>query len=253
MDYLPEGFEALAIEKSYVNLSKLPEGEFKFRIVKRPIGGWIDWNEKKPFRYKPDQKPSRSFDEEKPMKPFWVCYVWDYQKEGLFILDINQVSIIKSLTDLGKDEDWGDFTTYDIKIKKQGSGKETKYSVNPVPHKPISEAIKKTVVEKPVRLEALYEGKDPWQDLEGFETPVPRTLEKADFESSLEMLKEVLIIDGFDALELDQLAFFIGERAVSKNQTPEKIAESALLPGVLPLFKRMFREWIDHPPLLQAV
>ena len=50
MDYLPEGFETLATEKSYINLSKLPEGEYRFRIVKRPIGGWIDWKDKKPYR-----------------------------------------------------------------------------------------------------------------------------------------------------------------------------------------------------------
>ena len=198
MDYLPEGFETLATEKSYINLSKLPEGEYRFRIVKRPIGGWIDWKDKKPYRFKPDNKPSKSFDEEKPMKPFWCCYVWDYQKEGLYILDVNQISIIKSLTELGKDSDWGDFMHYDIKIKKKGSGKETEYAVNPVPHKPMNEAIKEALAEKPVRLEALYEGRDPWKDLEGWETVTHSANKDNLFSDPMEMLKEALELDGLD-------------------------------------------------------
>lgn len=248
MDYLPEGFETLAFEKSYINLAKLPEGEYKFRIVKRPIGGWIDWKERKPYRYRPDSKPAKSFDEEKPMKPFWACYVWDYQREGLFILDVNQIGIIKGLTELGKDEDWGDFLNYDIKIKKQGSGKETKYSINPVPHKPMSAAIKEAVEEKRVRLEALYEGRDPWLDLDGqqdfFGNPTQET-----FADSMEMLKNAL---EFDGISTDQLEVYIAERAAAKQQSADKLIDSALLPAVLPLFKKMYKEWMDDHPLLQA-
>lgn len=243
MNYLPEGFESLAVEKSYINLSKLQEGEFKFRILKRPIGGWIDWKDKKPYRYRPDNKPNHSFDEEKPMKPFWACYVWDYQKEGLYILDINQMGVIKALTELGKDEDWGDFTNYDIKIKKQGSGKETKYTVQPSPHKTAGNHLIAALNERPVRLEALYEGKDPWLDLEGFETVHHRADAKS--HSLLDDLKEALELDGLD---VEQLEEFIAERAVSKKQPAEKLIESALLPTVLPLFKEMFAKWLSNQP-----
>lgn len=243
MDYLPLGFETLAVEKSYVNLSKLPEGEFKYRIVQRPIGGWIDWKDKKPYRYRPDSKPARSFDEEKPMKPFWACYVWDYQKEGLFILDVNQISIIKSLTDLGRDEDWGDFMGYDIKIKKQGTGKETKYSVNPCPHKPMNPAINDMVAAKPVRLEALYEGRDPWKDLEASESVAHYGIAQNGGSDPLDMLKEALELDGID---VDQLEVYIEERASAKQQPAEKLVASALLPTVLPLFKKMYSQWASQ-------
>jgi len=43
--------------------------------------------------------------------------------------------IIKSIKDYAVDSDYGDPTQYDIKIKKEGSGRDTKYSVMPVPSK----------------------------------------------------------------------------------------------------------------------
>lgn len=43
--------------------------------------------------------------------------------------------IIKSIKEYAMDSDYGDPTKYDIKIKKEGSGRDTKYSVMPVPNK----------------------------------------------------------------------------------------------------------------------
>lgn len=166
MNSLPIGFEKLKTEKPYVNLSKLPEGEHKFRIVQRPIAGWIDWKDKKPYRYRPENKPAASFDPAVPMKPFWALHVWDYSKEGLFVMEITQNSIRKALENYALNEDWGDLTSYDIKIKKEGSGKDTAYTVIPIPPKPVSDKIKKATETTRIRLEALYEGKDPWNDLD---------------------------------------------------------------------------------------
>ena len=163
MNYLPEGYEELKTNSSYLSLSKLSEGEHRFRIVQRPIAGWVDWKDNKPYRYRPDQRPDSSFDNDKPMRPFWACYLWDYAQEGLFVVEITQSSIMKSLTQFGKDSDWGDFTQYDIKIHKQGSGKDTKYHVAPVPHKAMSEQIQAELKSNPVVLENLYNGGDPWQ------------------------------------------------------------------------------------------
>lgn len=163
MSYLPLGYEELQTSNNYISLSKLPEGEHRFRIVQRPIAGWVDWKEKKPYRYRPNARPSSSFDPEKPMKPFWACYVWDYSRDGLFMVEVTQSSILKALTQYAKDEEWGDFTTYDIKIIKEGSGMETKYHVSPVPHKPMRDDILKALKATPINLEALYDGKDPWE------------------------------------------------------------------------------------------
>lgn len=164
-EFLPDGFEELKTEKAYWRLSQMKEGDNKLRIVSKPIAGWIDWQDNKPLRFRPHDKPKSSVDADKPFKAFWVCHVWDYAREGLYVLEITQSGVLKSLAAFGSDADWGDFTKYDIKIKKEGSGKDSKYHVTPMPHKPLSESILKAIAGHPIRLEALYEGLDPWKDL----------------------------------------------------------------------------------------
>lgn len=163
---LPLGFDKLKTEKPYINLGKLAEGEHRFRIVARPIAGWIDWQDRKPLRFRPDDKPKAPIDPTKPVKPFWAVHVWDYAKEGLYVMEITQNSIRRSLEMLAMNEDWGDLTSFDFKIKKEGAGIDTNYSVIPIPPKPLAQVIKDSLTTAPVRLEALYEGLDPWTDLE---------------------------------------------------------------------------------------
>lgn len=172
LSYLPEGYEQLKSAKNYLSLSKLPEGEHRLRIMQRPIAGWLEWHEKKPYRYRPGQKPDQSLNALDPMKPFWACYVWDYARNDLFVMEITQNTILKALSQLGHDADWGDFTTYDIKIFKEGSGLETKYHVAPSPHKPLTTQMVTALKKKPVKLEALYDGEDPWE-MEGSPVSVP--------------------------------------------------------------------------------
>lgn len=166
MSFLPSGYEKLKTDKKYWKPSQFKDGETKFRIMQTPICGWIDWLENKPYRYKSDQKPKTSFDPTKPIRAFWACYVWDYEREDLYILDIQQGGIIKCLVGLATDQEWGDFRNYDIKVKKEGSGKDTKYSVNPIPPKPVNKNAQEAISKAPVRLEALYEGLDPWETFE---------------------------------------------------------------------------------------
>lgn len=163
--FLPDGYDSMKMDKPYWRLAQMKEGDNKLRIVSKPIAGWIDWQDNKPLRFRPENKPKSSVDPLKPFKPFWACYVWDYARESLFILEITQGGVLKALSAFGSDSDWGDFTKYDIKIKKEGTGKETKYHVTPMPHKPISDVIALAIKKIPVRLEALYDGGDPWNDL----------------------------------------------------------------------------------------
>ena len=163
--FLPDGYDDLKTTKNYWRLSQMKEGDNRLRIVSKPIAGWVDWQNNKPIRSRPQDKPKSSVDASKPFKAFWACYVWDYAREALFVLEITQNSVLKALAAFGSDADWGDFTKYDIKIKKEGSGKDSKYQVTPMPHKPLGESILKALAGSPIRLEALYEGLDPWNDL----------------------------------------------------------------------------------------
>jgi hypothetical protein len=168
--YVPEGNDQLRTEKPYINLGKLPEGEHKFRIVQRPIGGWLEWDNKKPKRSIPSKKPLGRLDENTGEitypKRFWAMHVWDYQGKRLAVMEVTQASILKSLESLAFNEEWGDLSAFDIKIKKEGSGKDSKYGVIPIPPKEMSQEVRAIVESTPIRLEALYEGKDPWSDLQ---------------------------------------------------------------------------------------
>ena len=274
--FLPTGYESLKTEKSYWKMSQMKEGDNRLRIVCKPIAGWLDWHDKKPVRYKPESKPYSPFDPEKPVKAFWSLYVWDYAREGLFILEISQSSLLKSLTMIANDEDWGDFTKYDIKINKTGNGKDTRYGLTPLPHKPLAPKIEEALVRSPVRLEALYEGKDPWTDLQesGIDVSTGEILLKSalkttisssnataqgeqdiidsrankhgsdssDSMNPIDELKELLEIDQIPSEKLED---WIKLRSETIKQPPEVVVKNCLIPKVLPQFKKAFKTWIS--------
>lgn len=156
-DFLPEDYKAPAMGGGY---AKLKDGENRFRIVSKPIIGWLGWEEKKPLRFKMKDKPERKF--EKPIKHFWAFIVWNYTDKEVQILEITQATIQAAITTLSKDEDWGAPFSYDIKIIRKGKDMDTEYSVTPSPKKPLGDEEKKAVVEKPAYLELLFNSEDPW-------------------------------------------------------------------------------------------
>jgi hypothetical protein len=251
--FLPKGYESLKTEKSYWKMSQMKEGDNRLRIVIQPIAGWIDWQDKKPVRYQPEKKPAKSFNSEKPAKAFWSCYVWDYAREALFILEITQMSILKALTLLGKDENWGDFTKYDVKINKEGSGKDTRYSLTPLPHKSFGPKIEEALKRSPVRLEALYDGGDPWTDLIELimDEGTGEVKASESINSPLETLREHLVIDDIDPSYLNA---YIEDLKVKKDLPAEKVIESALMPQLLEKFKSTYAKFlVKHRVVEQMV
>lgn len=171
MNFLPDNYEApKPTNQLYL---KLQDGENRIRILSRPIVGWEDWNaEKKPVRYKMNEKPAKPFDASKPMKHFWAFIVWNVNEEMIQIMQITQATIRSCLESLSKDQDWGSPFEYDIKINKKGEKMETEYTVNPAPHKPVSQEILKAFRDRPIKLEALYEGLDPFATIYTSYTPL---------------------------------------------------------------------------------
>lgn len=169
MDFLPENYESPKTSSYY---TKLQEGENRIRILSRPILGWEDWADKKPVRYRFNQKPEHSIDASKPIKHFWAFIVFNYHEEEIQIMQITQATLIRSIESLCKDSDWGSPFGYDIKIHKTGKDKETKYSLNPVPHKPIDPYIVKCFHDRPINLEALFDSADPFAIQKGVFTPL---------------------------------------------------------------------------------
>lgn len=158
-DFLPTGYEVPKSEASYM---KLAPGDNKFRALSKPIVGWCDWKDKKPFRFPMDKKPAQPFDPKQDIKHFWAMVVWDYNAKKIAILEIDKKGIQNAMQALALNPDWGSPTNYDITINKSGSGMETKYATTPTPPKPVHEKIAQLYASTPVNLNALFEGKDPF-------------------------------------------------------------------------------------------
>jgi hypothetical protein len=157
-NFLPENYTP---PTSSGNYTKLAKGENKIRILTLPVLGWEDWLDKKPIRFNYNNKP-KPVDPERPVKHFWAFVVWNYNEEKIQILQVTQSTILNSLVNLVKDPDWGAPYHYDVKITKSGEGVNTKYNVNPVAPKALSEKIKSEFYAKRCNLNAMFEGGDPF-------------------------------------------------------------------------------------------
>lgn len=157
--FLPDNYEVPKSDGSYL---KFVPGENKFRILSKPIIGWVDWKDKKPYRFTMDKKPSTSFDPKQEIKHFWAFVVWDYVGKKISILEIDKKGIQNSIQALQKNPDWGSPFNYDITVTKSGSGMETKYVTTPLPPKAVHQKIAELYADTPIDLNALFDGKDPF-------------------------------------------------------------------------------------------
>ena len=151
---------------------KLQDGDNKIRIVTDAIVGWEYWKEdngdRKPVRVKemPEEVPAEATEDKYGnfIKEFYAFGVYNYNEKKVQILQITQVSIQERLFDLDSNEDWGDLKGYDITITRNNEGGRVKYEVTPLPPKELSMEVANAVAEKPMNLNALYEGKDPFSE-----------------------------------------------------------------------------------------
>lgn len=173
MSFLPPNYTAPKANNNYMKFEK---GENKFRILSNTITGYEYWtHDKKPVRLheQPQERPAdlkpRNEKEHwlNSVKHFWAMVVWNYKTESIQILQITQGGIQNKLLELDNDPDWGHPNGYDLVVNRSGEGMETKYSIVPKPHKEISKEIKKAYEDKPVNLNALYEGADPFVVTQG--------------------------------------------------------------------------------------
>lgn len=159
MEFLDDSYEAPLVGGNY---AKLEDGNNKFRILSKPVLGWVGWENGKPLRFRFKDKPERTFDQGKPARHFWAMVVWNDKAKAVQILEITQSMIQKFIQDLSKSEEWGPPFDYDITINKTGKEKNTKYTVTPSKPKPVSDEIKKAALDKPVYLDALFANADPF-------------------------------------------------------------------------------------------
>ena len=167
--FLPKGAEA---PKENTNYLKLVEGTIKFRVVSPAIYGYEYWTEdKKPIRLRelPTAKPADvrlEKDGSYTVKHFWALKVIDREDSKVKIFEITQNGVKRDIEALLQDVDWGEPYGYDIKITGEGKGLERRYTINPVPHKPLTKEEESIVARTEINLEALFSGENPF-DKEG--------------------------------------------------------------------------------------
>jgi hypothetical protein len=160
-DYLPEGYTPPQSE-----FIKLAEGDNEFRIASFPLIGHLYWEDEdgnivqkgqiqkgnKPIRIEYN-KPLPKGVEFTDVKEFWMFKVWDHEANRVRILEITQQTIIKALAEYIESPKWGDPREYDVNIKKEGAGKETKYYVMPSPPTPLPAEAKQAIKDNKTVLE----------------------------------------------------------------------------------------------------
>ena len=166
--FLPDNYEVPQGESLYL---KLEQGDNKFRIMDRPVFGWLGWQEdeehkQKPVRFAMDQKPTdlRSFKEQR-VNHFWAMPVWNFKTGSIQILEVTQKSLQKALEALARNEDWGSPLRYNITIRRQGEKLDTEYFVNPSPHSDAPAEAREAwsqTVKNGFDISRLFKGEDPF-------------------------------------------------------------------------------------------
>lgn len=159
-------------ESTGSNYLKITEDPQEFRILTSPIIGHeyfrVDGDRSVPVRQREefDGVPSDSKDWNKP-KEFWAFPIWNHTLGKIQIAEITQQSIKKEILKYVSDtENWGDPKKYDFRVSKSGQGKETRYTISPLPKSKFdSEADEKWAFElaKGVNLDALFDNGDPFK------------------------------------------------------------------------------------------
>lgn len=176
MSFLPDDYADAkkAVSKSGGDYLKFQDGETKFRILDKPIVGYIAWAERKPYRIRTTETFSEKFpdvtlDADNKTKIFWAMPVYNVNTEEIQLLEIDKATVLSAIEGLATDADWGDPTGYDIKVIKAGKGKDTTYTTTPGKASPIDPQILKDLKDMGMNISALYDGGNPFKSDNGAE------------------------------------------------------------------------------------
>lgn len=160
--FISDDYQAPASGGGY---TKIEMGENRFRVLSNPLLLWVIWANGKSKRipYNAEQKPALPDGENPSVKHAWAMSVWNYKTEQIEIFELDKATLREPLLAHARSADWGHPKGYDVIINKSGSGKDTKYQFQAVPHKPIAQNILDAMTETPIDLsQLLVEGGNPF-------------------------------------------------------------------------------------------
>jgi hypothetical protein len=170
-DFLPKGYQTPESERRYMEFA---EGHNTFRILSPAIVGYEWWTEtdeatRRPVRVRtagevPDEVRTATDKQDRP-KHFWAFTVYNYGAQAIQVLEIKQQTIMRAIESLVKNPKWGSPMDYDLTVEKVKTGSrdvDVEYHVFPEPKSELDAGIAELAGNVPVRLEALYDGGDPF-------------------------------------------------------------------------------------------
>jgi hypothetical protein len=170
-DFLPQGYETPESEQRYMELA---EGTNTFRILSPAIVGyewWVDTGDggRVPIRVRTaEEVPTEvrnAASSRAKAKHFWAFVVYNYQTQTIQVLELKQQTIMRAIEAFAKNPTWGNPMQYDLIVEKVKTGsrdRDVEYNVIPEPPTPLDPGIAELAQQVPVRLDALYNGEDPF-------------------------------------------------------------------------------------------
>jgi hypothetical protein len=169
-DFLPEDYEIPAAPSHFMEFK---EGQNYFRALTPAIVGFQWWVEngqsRKPVRVRTIEEVPEEFRSEprngESARPFWAFAVYNYQERAVQVLVLKQQTIMRAIEAFAKSAKWGSPLNYDLVVEKTRTGRgvrDVEYSVIPEPKAPLDPGVVELTRQVPVRLEALFEGEDPF-------------------------------------------------------------------------------------------
>jgi hypothetical protein len=170
-DFLPKGYETPESERNYMEFA---EGANTIRILSPAIVGY-EWFEdtgdggRVPRRVRteeevPAEVRNAASDQDRA-KHFWAFTVYNYATQSIQVLKLKQKTIQRAIEAYSKNRKWGNPMGYDLTIEKVKTGsrdRDVKYTVIPEPPSKLDAGIAELAKHVPVRLDALYDGEDPF-------------------------------------------------------------------------------------------
>ncbi len=146
-------------------LNKFPQGDTTFRVLSKPIIGYVYFkSDNKPVRSREVFESTPDIKKDASVRHFWAMAIWNFQAERVQVLEITQKSIMTAMKALIDSPKWGSPLAYDISVTRKGSTmNDTEYAVMPNPKTELSEEIKTAYEKRPVNLESLFDGSDPFE------------------------------------------------------------------------------------------
>jgi hypothetical protein len=170
-NFLPESYAVPETQQRYMEFA---EGANTFRILSPAIVGYEWWEDtgngdRVPRRVRTaEEVPTEvrnATDSRDKAKHFWAFPVYNYEAQVIQVLEVKQQTIMRAIEALCNSRKWGNPQGFDLTVEKVKTGSrdmDVEYHVIPEPPSELDAGIVELAKQVTVRLEALYEGQDPF-------------------------------------------------------------------------------------------